>query len=73
MAIQPASLCTLLYVCFAANNSFAFTTDGSARAVGKSPVSSRREWQQGVEIELPNLEVLFELDSKPLMMQSTRI
>ena len=60
MTIQPASLCTLLYVCFAANNSFAFTTDGSARAVGKSPVSSRREWQQGVEIELPNLEVLFE-------------
>jgi hypothetical protein len=62
MAVQSAatSLCTLLYICFAANDAFAFSTDGSSCVVRKSPVSNRQEWQQGVEIELPNLEVLFD-------------
>ncbi len=62
MATQSVTvtLCTLLYVCFGANDAFAFTTEGSAHAVRKVPVSNQREWQQGVEIELPNLEVLFD-------------
>ncbi|KAL3810434.1 hypothetical protein ACHAXA_006581 [Cyclostephanos tholiformis] len=62
MATQSVTvtLCTLLYVCIAANDSFAFTTGGSARDVHRAPVSNQREWQQGVEIELPNLEVLFD-------------
>lgn len=53
------SLCTVLYACFAANEASAFTTGGSARAI-KAPISSRQEWQPAVEIELPNLELLFD-------------
>lgn len=40
----------------------AFSTGGSARgaAISKAPIANRQEWQSGVEIELPNLEMLFD-------------
>jgi hypothetical protein len=63
MTAQSAtiSLCTILYACFAANDASAFTTGGNARAaVSKAPIANRQEWQSGVEIELPNLELLFD-------------
>lgn len=64
MTSQTASisLCTILYACFAAKDAaFAFTTGGSSRAVThKAPIASRREWQSGVEIELPDFEMLFD-------------
>eukprot|EP01083_Nonionella_stella_P231825 818355_1 len=55
------SVCThILYVCFASNDAFAFTTGGSSSVTSKAPIASRHEWQSGVEIELPNMEVLFD-------------
>jgi len=54
------SLYTILYACFAAKDAFAFTTGGSAPVVNRAPIANRQEWQPGVEIELPNLELLFD-------------
>jgi hypothetical protein len=55
------SICTILYVCFAAKDTLAFSTGGgSARAVNKAPIARRQEWQRGAEIELPDLEMLFD-------------
>jgi hypothetical protein len=53
------SLCTIFYACFAAKETAAFTTGGSASTI-KAPVASRQEWQPGVEIELPQLDMLFD-------------
>ena len=55
------SLYTILYACFSARDAVAFTTGGSARAsVNKAPIANRREWTPGIDIELPNLELLFD-------------
>lgn len=56
----------ILFACLfsAGDVSVAFTTggtiDAAARAVSKSPTANRQEWTQGVDIELPNLELLFD-------------
>ena len=52
---------TILYVCFAAQHTFAFTTGGNSHAaVNKVPIATRQEWQSGVEIELPDMTTLFD-------------
>jgi hypothetical protein len=56
MTAQSISLCAILYTAsFTTKATVAFTT-GSAR----TPIAKRHEWQQGVEIELPDTELLFE-------------
>jgi hypothetical protein len=55
MTAQSISLCVILYAAsFTTKATVAFTT-GSA-----IPIAKRHEWQQGVEIELPDTELLFE-------------
>jgi hypothetical protein len=55
MTAQSISLCAILYAAsFTTKATVAFTT-GSA-----IPIAKRHEWQQGVEIELPDTELLFE-------------
>ena len=63
MAAQASiSLCTILLAYLAPNDAIAFATGsaGAARAIHKVPVANRNDWQPGVEIELPNLELLFD-------------
>lgn len=50
----------LLSICLTSADVSAFTTNGAGTAVSRSPVTTRQEWQQKVEIELPNLELLFD-------------
>lgn len=44
--------------CISFNDAFAFTTD--SRAIVNVPVANRREWQPQVEIELPNMALIFD-------------
>lgn len=57
------ALCTVVYA-ISAGDVLAFSTGGStagARAsINKAPIANRREWTAGTEIELPNLELLFD-------------
>jgi hypothetical protein len=58
MTAQSISLCAILYAAsFTTKATVAFTT-GSART--RAPIAKQHEWQQGVEIELPDTELLFE-------------
>jgi hypothetical protein len=60
MTAQSISLCAILYAAsFTTKATIAFTT-GSARTSIRAPIAKRHEWQQGVEIELPDTELLFE-------------
>jgi hypothetical protein len=59
MTAQSISLCAILYAAsFTTKATVAFTT-GSARTI-RAPIAKRHEWQQGVEIELPDTDLLFE-------------
>jgi len=60
IAQASISICTILYACLASKDVFAFSTGSSVRYVNKAPTASRHEWQSGVEIELPDLELLFD-------------
>lgn len=66
------SVCAILYACISANGTLAFSTGGNAGAarasINKAPIADRREWTAGTEIELPNLELLFDRisDASPL-------
>lgn len=44
--------------CIVSKDAFAFTADN--RAIVNVPVANRREWQPQVEIELPNMAMIFE-------------
>ena len=56
---STTSLRTILYACMAANNALAFSTAGSPRVI-KAPIARRNEWHPGVEIELPDMDLLFD-------------
>lgn len=59
MTAQSISLCTILYAaCFTTKGAFAFTTGGT-RTIS-APIAKRHEWQQVVDIELPDTDLLFE-------------
>ena len=62
MASQSSiSLCIFLVVCVGVGDVLAFsTTTASSSAISRAPIATRQEWQTGVEIELPNLELLFD-------------
>jgi len=63
MSQFSVSLCTALFfvVCVGVSNVIAFsTTTSSSSAISRTPIATRQEWQTGVEIELPNLELLFD-------------
>ncbi|KAL7552849.1 hypothetical protein ACHAWF_016098 [Thalassiosira exigua] len=49
--------------CLVTKHALAFSTGGSARTravINKAPTANRQEWQPGVEIELPDMELLFD-------------
>jgi hypothetical protein len=57
------ALCAIVYACISAKDVLAFSTGGNAAvraSINGAPIASRREWTPGTEIELPNLEVLFD-------------
>jgi len=66
---------TILYnICFflLIQEGYAFTTSGAGTTISRSPVSEKPEYQQeGVEIELPNLVLLFDriTQASPLAKQ----
>lgn len=63
---------TILYICFSSIKDVnAFTASGAGTTISRSPVSEKAEWQQGVEIELPNLVLLFDriTQASPLAKQ----
>ncbi len=64
---QVITLCTILYALVFTQDdaAFAFTTGGGSSsisgAIHREPIVTKQEWQHpGSEIELPNLELLFE-------------
>lgn len=63
----------LYYICFLLliQEGYAFTTSGAGKTISRSPVSEKAEYQQGVEIELPNLVLLFDriTQASPLAKQ----
>ena len=60
MTAQSISLCTILYAaCFTTKGTFAFTTGGATRTIS-APIAKKHEWQQVVDIELPDTDLLFE-------------
>lgn len=67
-------LSTILYcICFLLfiQKGYAFTTSGAGTTISRSPVSEKPDYQQGVEIELPNLVLLFDriTQASPLAKQ----
>ena len=69
--ILSSILCYISFILLI-QEGYAFTTSGAGKTVCRSPVSEKAEYQQdGVEIELPNLVLLFDriTQASPLAKQ----
>jgi len=66
-----ATILCYIYFLLLIQEGYAFTTSGAGKTISRSPVSEKAEYQQGVEIELPNLVLLFDriTQASPLTKQ----
>lgn len=62
MTTNTTTLCAFLYALFGAKyySALSFSVNAPLSGTAAAAVASRNEWQPGVEIELPNIEALFD-------------